>query len=158
MADNLSNLSDSAQRFVVRFREIQLMIKLHREITAIWILQILVFVGVLAGILMLYVLIVMIRNSSFESWPIIVISTQFSIVSVMIFLIALKYFGNVYDASMIGLNRLKRAHKNKWFKLFYHSCPVQRIYFGQTNFFEKETSLNIEQFIVEQTVTLLCMG
>ncbi len=49
-----------------------------------------------------------------------------------------------------GRHELKR---NKRFKRWFQSCPVFKIYFGGSNYFERLTPLNIQNFAINQTVS-----
>ncbi len=67
---------------------------------------------------------------------------------------------DVYNASqrfqmtIHGRHDLKR---NKWFRKWFKSCPVFRIYFGMSNYLDRLTPLNIQDFAVNQTVSLMLL-
>lgn len=144
---------------VVSFRQIQLMIQLHRDITSVYVVQSLVFNGVGASISILYVLVkaVMAEDMSIH-WPIKVMDAQGLMAFSILIMVTFRYFGNVYKVSSEGQMLLRKTKRNRELRAFFMSCPTQRIYFGTSNFFESTTCLNIELFILNQTASLLLLN
>ncbi|CAL8093445.1 unnamed protein product [Orchesella dallaii] len=65
---------------------------------------------------------------------------------------------DTYDISVKILKDMKRRHNHrgfKWLSRFHRSCQAIKIRFGMTNFMEKLTPLNFENFSLCQTVNLL---
>lgn len=72
-------------------------------------------------------------------------------------------FGILADVSNVSekvLGRLRgkvEFRKNKWFRKWLRSCPTLKIYFGGSNYLERRTPLNLTDFVIEQTVSLLLL-
>ena len=66
---------------------------------------------------------------------------------------------DAYDDSVQALKILKRNHRGcKWLYRFHISCQTIKMRFGVTNFMEKLTPLNFQNFSLCQTVNLLLMN
>ncbi len=65
----------------------------------------------------------------------------------------------VYSASTEVLETLRRAHKRNdaWFRRYLKSCKIVKVYIGRLNFVEPLTPLNLEQFSVEQALSLMLL-
>ncbi len=67
---------------------------------------------------------------------------------------------NVHKASMDvqrKINRKSDLKRNKWFKRWLKSSPVLKIYFGGSNFLDRLTPLNLQNFAISQTVNLMLL-
>lgn len=64
------------------------------------------------------------------------------------------YVSNRVHRKINGDFELKR---NKWLRRWIRSCPYLRIYFGGSNFLEISTPLNIQNFAINQTLSLLLL-
>lgn len=63
---------------------------------------------------------------------------------------------DTYDVSVKILGQLKRKHRGfKWLYRFHRSCQAIKMRFGMTNFMEKLTPMNFENFSLCQTVNML---
>ncbi len=68
--------------------------------------------------------------------------------------------GDVYNVSQRVQQQINGRHdlkKNKWFKRWLKSCPVFKIYFGGSNYLDRLTPLNIQNFAFNQTVSLMLL-
>lgn len=66
---------------------------------------------------------------------------------------------DVYDVSSKLLNYLCRRHRrNPWLYRFHKSCRPIKMHFGITNFMEKLTPLNLQQFSFLQTANMLLVN
>lgn len=64
----------------------------------------------------------------------------------------------VYKASLAVqscLNANLQLKRSRWFRKWLRSCQVLRVYFGGTNYFDELTPLNLLDFVIDQTVSLL---
>lgn len=78
----------------------------------------------------------------------------------LIILIIFGSFAKVIHESKHLHRNLKgdtQLQKNRWFKRFWRSCQIIKIYLGRTNYFEDVTPLKIEDFVIQQTVNLMLM-
>lgn len=67
---------------------------------------------------------------------------------------------DTYKTSSSVLNNLKtqvQLKKSKWFQRWLKSCPVIKVYFGGTNYYDELTPLNLLDFVIDQTVSLLLL-
>ncbi len=55
------------------------------------------------------------------------------------------------------LNERYDLKRTKWFKRWIKSCPVLKIYFGGSNYVDRLTPLNIQDFTINQTVSLMLL-
>lgn len=65
---------------------------------------------------------------------------------------------DVYKVSLAVMDTLgshSGLNKSKWFKKWFKSCPVLKIYLGGSNFFDQLTPLTLLDFVIDQTVSLL---
>ncbi len=53
------------------------------------------------------------------------------------------------------LNANPKLRRNQWFRRWLRSCPVLKIYIGGTNYLDRLTPLTLEEFVIDQTVSLL---
>ncbi len=87
----------------------------------------------------------------------------YAYVAVVIFLDVIFVFGifaNVYEVSkgiQEKINAKTDLKRNKWFKRWFRSCPIFRIYIGGSNYLEKLTPLTIQDFVIDQTVSLMLL-
>lgn len=44
-----------------------------------------------------------------------------------------------------------------WVRKFWSSCPIMKVEFFATNFFDMSTSLNLNKFCVDQTINLVLL-
>ncbi len=68
---------------------------------------------------------------------------------------------DVYNVSSRAQNKINgrpELMKNKWVKRWVKSCPILKIYFGGSNFFDQLTPLNIQNFAINQTVSLMLLN
>ncbi len=84
--------------------------------------------------------------------------------SEIVFIVGVLFvFGILADVSNVSQrvkNKINGRHElktNKWFKRWLKSCPVFRIYFGGSNYLDSVTPLNIQNFAVTQTVSLMLL-
>lgn len=74
------------------------------------------------------------------------------------------FFGtlaSVYETSKKVNETLKSKREfatKKWFRRWLKSLPVLRVYLGGTNYVEALTPLNMEDFVISQTVSLLLLN
>lgn len=66
---------------------------------------------------------------------------------------------NVFVASKFVLEvKLKTGKCNSpWFRRYLNSCKIMKVYIGKTNFVEPLTPLTVEQFSIEQTISLMLL-
>ncbi len=82
---------------------------------------------------------------------------------VVCFFMIIYVFGilaDVYNVSNGVQKQINGTHdlkRNKWFKRWIKSCPALRIYFGGSNFLDRLTPLNFQDFVINQTVGLMLL-
>ncbi len=87
----------------------------------------------------------------------------YAYLAVVIFFVNIFILGilaNVYYVSKRAQEQIKRnsgLSRNKWFKRWLQSCSTFKIYFGGSNFLEPNTPLNIQDFVIHQTVSLMLL-
>lgn len=67
---------------------------------------------------------------------------------------------DVYNVSSGVQKRINGQHdlkRNKWFKRWIKSCPALRIYFSGSNYLDRLTPLNFQNFVINQTVGLMLL-
>lgn len=73
-------------------------------------------------------------------------------------------FGMLADAFNVStevlgmLNANPNLRRSAWFRRWLRSCQVLKIYMGGTNFLDRSTPLVIEEFVINQTVSLLLLN
>ncbi len=65
--------------------------------------------------------------------------------------------GDVYVDSVKILQKVKSQRCSKWLRKFHKSCTPVKIMFGGSNFIERFTPLNIENFAFEQIASLILL-
>lgn len=158
----MQKISDRKRKFVEKFRQIQLMLKLHREITSKTIMLCVVLMGITINVSALYNICVMLSardpNSDKMPWQIGFLSMWANLYDTFITMFVFVIFGKVYTISkeeQVSLGKTKRIPELRKFLL---SCPVQKIYFGGFSYFESDTSLNVQDFVLNNTVSLLLLN
>ncbi len=64
---------------------------------------------------------------------------------------------NVSTEVLRKLSAKPELRKNSWFRRWLRSCQVLKIYFGGTNYLDRLTPLAVEDFVINQTVSLLLL-
>lgn len=139
-------------------REIQLLVKLHREGFSILVLQSIVFAGVTVCVLGNVTVVKFLAGEFQLPWVMQPVVVQVCVSFFIIIVFILGRFGALYKVSSEKQANLWKSKRNKELRAFFRSCPLQRIFFGANNFFEAETCLNLEKFAFEQTASLLLLG
>ncbi|CAL8085861.1 unnamed protein product [Orchesella dallaii] len=78
------------------------------------------------------------------------------------FVILVVYGGlaEVYKVSKCLNKELKGkvdVQVNRWFRTFFKSCQIIKVHFGETSCIDEMTPLNFEDFVIQQTVSLLLL-
>lgn len=154
----MQKLTSGNKKRIFCFREIQLLIKLHREGFSTLVLPGIVFAGVVVSVLVNVTLVKLIAGEVSLPWimfPMIVqMSASFCIIIVLIF----GRFGVLFKVSTERQVDMWKSKRDKELRKYLRSCPSQRIFFGVNNYFEAETCLNLERFVSEETASLLLLG
>jgi hypothetical protein len=139
------------------FRELQLMVTTyHRQLTSRSVLIGFVLIGPVVQIMANYILIQLIRGKSQLPTAFIINLGAMAFVTFCILFQATGFLSMVYQESKDIQKELRRNARNKGFRRFCRSCPVLKVSLGGSgNFFEPDTSLNVEQFSMNQTINLL---
>ncbi len=64
---------------------------------------------------------------------------------------------NVSTKVIRMMNVSSNMRKHSWFRRWLRSCQVLKIYFGGNNYLDRLTPLAVENFIIEQTASLLLL-
>lgn len=139
------------------FREIQLMVAVyHRQLNSKSVFLGILIPGPFVQVLGNYTVIEYLRGRAHLPIEMIMHIGCIVIVTFCTFCLAIGFLAMVYRESKDVQKLLGRNARNKAFKRFCKSCPVLKVNFGGSgNFFEPVTSLNIEQFSIDQTINLL---
>lgn len=144
---------------IMGFRNIQLMLLLHKEILGNKAIMAVVAQLVILNTSGLYNACMMASGLDADSanmpWQIKFWSVNSFAITTFEIMVACLYLGKVYQASFEGNERVQNTKRQKEFRRFLCSMPVQKIYFGRLSFFERTTSLTIQNFALDQTVNLL---
>lgn len=143
---------------VQSFRMIQLMLNWFREISSQLVIQTIAGVAVIVGVFGLFVILKAGAGKLDMPWPITLLTVQCFSCCVFLVIVAFKYLGKIYHTSVNEQAKVCVANKNKLLRSFITSCPVQRIYIGQINYFENGTSLIITDYVINQAVSLLLLN
>ncbi len=79
------------------------------------------------------------------------------------FLLVIFVFGiladvyNVSSETQTKINGKPELKRNKWLKRWIRSCPVFKIHFGGSNYLDRLTPLTVQNFAINQTVSLLLL-
>ncbi len=84
--------------------------------------------------------------------------TEIIAIAVVIFVFGiLADVNNVSQRVQQKINRQYELKRNKWFKRWFKSCPTFKIYFGGSNYMDRLTPLKIQNFAIQQTVSLMLL-
>ncbi len=84
----------------------------------------------------------------------------FEVVIIFVIIFVFGFLADVYNVSQQALQKINGRHELKKHKLFgrwLKSCPVFKIFFGGSNYLDRLTPLNIQDFAVNQTVSLMLL-
>ncbi len=82
---------------------------------------------------------------------------------IMLLLNVILMFGMLADVFNVStkvletINAKPEFRKSPWFRRWLRSCQVLKIYFGGTNYLDRLTPLTLEDFVINQTVSLLLL-
>ncbi len=82
------------------------------------------------------------------------------VVIICLVMFAFGIFADVFNISneiQQKLNERYDLKRNKWFRRWIKSCPVLKIYFGGSNYVDRLTALNIQDFTINQTASLMLL-
>lgn len=138
------------------FRELQVMTVNYRHLNSNLVIIPYMASGIASEITALYNCIALTMPTQmfiFSLWT--------ALVNASTFIFAYGCLADVYQTSLESEQRTicnTNLMKNKWFRRYVRSCPILKISFGSGNFLEAQTPLNIQKFVMDQTVSLLLMG
>lgn len=138
--------------------ELRLMLVYFRETYSKRTLSGLAFGGVIGQSVLFLIPIEMVRSERVYDQPIITIACLWAAIAYgLIYLALFGSVGRVYSASEYGTVKIRgntMLLKDKWFRRFFQSCPLLRVWFGPF-FVEPKTPINFENVVLNQTVSLL---
>ncbi len=138
------------------FRETQIMANQYRNLYSCYMTVAVVVSTMLVHSISLYVCLkfgIDLPLSTFLFFALVAVNSGFILVYMYTSL------ANIFSASRYILeNKLQKGMGNgPWRRRFLNSCKVVKVYIGNTNFVEPLTSLTVEQFSVDQTITLMLL-
>ncbi len=81
---------------------------------------------------------------------------EFVLVNLTVFVFSI--LADVYNVSNAVLKKIKgrtELKRNPWLSRWIKSCPTFKVYFGGSNYLDRLIPLNIQNFIVIQTISLV---
>lgn len=99
-------------------------------------------------------------RSANGSWGYSVLYAWSGMICILNILFMFGILADVYNVSHKVLQRLEaneEFRKHIFFRRWLKSCPTLKIYFGGSNFLDRHTPLNLQNFVIEQTVSLLLL-
>jgi len=156
------NMTKNAEKKALMFRQFQLLSMQHRSIYSKLFFPIYTVCIIIIGVICTYNSIITLYSDAGSvqlGLSLLYLWVAFHIFSIIIFVYGI--LADVYKVSNGVLEELKtnvKFAKSRWFKRFVRTCPIIRIYIFGTNFIDELTPLNLENFVVDQTVSLLLLN
>lgn len=149
------------RRIILGYRKIQLMFLLHRKIYANAAIPSMVTLMTILNVLGIYNACMIISGKTandFESpWQLKFVSVYGSLISSLVIMIGFLYLGKVHRTSVVAKAKLHKTKRSIELRRFLVACPIQKIFFGDLNYFETTTSLEIQEFAFEKTAALFLL-
>jgi len=160
---NTKQVTEKTQKKFLEFRELQLMAIQYRLIYSKYFLNVNTVSIIILAVLCLYnsITAAVEDGEGSKQLGLSILYFWCAIASALVLLIDYGILGDVHAFSEKALKELKskiELKQSKWCSKFLKSCPVIRVYIGGSNYFEKLTPLNLWNFVVDQTVSLLLLN
>lgn len=143
------------------FRQLQIILTTYNELFAVHILSIFIFVTASMEVCCLYGTIQALQAGTlFQSSHGLILA--FSVVASIFNLFFV--LGILADIHMVSEDVHKRMQthsqiqRRAWCRKWIASCPKMVVYFSRGNYLQKITTLSVQDFVVNQVVSLLLLG
>lgn len=143
--------------FVQCFREMQIMVCVqHRQLNANYIFLGFLIPGTWCQVASNYIIIDFVRGCSQTPLSVFVICVYLSLLAFCAMGLSIYFMSLVYKESKDISKQVAAQTKTKYLRRFVMLCNPIKVHFGDSgNFFEQDTSLNVEQYSLDQTINFL---
>lgn len=142
-------------RTAIMYREIQILVTMFNDIHESFTISSTMVVTIILQLVSMYTIVK--TEFTISNIPIIVVFLLLIINIFMFMFCSLDIMGDVLEVSKGIVGELKLKERTHWLKRFHKSCFPLKIKFGASNFVEKITPLNCENFVIVQTSNALLM-
>ncbi|CAL8128269.1 unnamed protein product [Orchesella dallaii] len=158
----IRTVTSETRKNVMAYRELQIFAIQYRFINSRYFLGLHSFAIIVAAVMCMYNTIIWIQNPGASSVQ-LGLNALFlwcAVVTIFIFIFVYGILAGVYKISKNvneAMNCNERLKTNKWFTRFLKTCPPIRIFIGGNNFLDELMPLTLEDFVINQTVSLLLL-
>ncbi|CAL8133409.1 unnamed protein product [Orchesella dallaii] len=156
---NSKAVDKNTMKEVMTFRELQVLALQYRKLNCSYFLTTYTLSTTMLAVICLYSSISAAESGSVQlGLSMLYLWCAFSNCFIILFIYGI--FADVFRVSkrvQREMNCKVEFKKNKWYTRFLKTCPPIRIFIGGTNFFDELTPLTLEDFVVNQTVSLLLL-
>lgn len=156
----MDNVSSETVFHAKSFRKLQLLLGTYRNIYSKSMVGILTAGVVVLQVIFLFNTIALTKEGASNQLAMYLLNLWASIMGAFILIFIFGSLADVYTYSegvSESINGKVSLMKNKWFRRYHKSCPTLRIYFGGSNYLDGLTPLNLVEFTIDQTVSLLLL-